>query len=92
MTVPTSPKRPRYAFCSKQSADGSEANEVAIKGYNEEHGITISIRQVKYLKNGVDQKHRAVKRVPRPMWGGKSFETAPSILTGIAQVQGVVVV
>jgi putative transposase len=29
--------------------DGSEANEAAIKSYNEEHGTTISIRQVKYL-------------------------------------------
>jgi putative transposase len=31
--------------------DGSEANEAAIKRYNEEHGTTIAIRQVKYLNN-----------------------------------------
>jgi putative transposase len=29
--------------------DGSEANETAIKSYNEKHGAHISIRQVKYL-------------------------------------------
>jgi len=29
--------------------DGSDANEAAIKCYNEEHGTTIVIRQVKYL-------------------------------------------
>jgi transposase-like protein len=34
--------------------DGSEANEAAIKCYNEEHGTTIIIRQVKYLNNLVE--------------------------------------
>ena len=29
--------------------DGSDANEAAIKRYNEEHGTAIAIRQVKYL-------------------------------------------
>jgi putative transposase len=29
--------------------DGSDANEAAIKRYNEAHGTTIHIRQVKYL-------------------------------------------
>jgi transposase-like protein len=29
--------------------DGSDANEAAIKRYNEEHGTSMSIRQVKYL-------------------------------------------
>ena len=51
--------------------DGSEANEAAIKRYNEEHGITIIIRQVKYLNNIVEQDHRAVKRIARPCWGSK---------------------
>jgi len=34
--------------------DGSDANEAAIKRYNEEHGTTIAIRQVKYLNNVVE--------------------------------------
>src|SRR5215467_10581166 len=34
--------------------DGSDANEAAIKSYNEEHGTHISIRQVKYLNNVVE--------------------------------------
>jgi putative transposase len=51
--------------------DGSEANEAAIKRYNAEHGTTIVIRQVKYLNNIVEQDHRAVKRVTRPMLGFK---------------------
>ena len=63
--------------------DGSDANEAAIKSYNEEHGTTISIRQVKYLNNIVEQDHRAVKRVTRPMLGFKSFEAAQGTLAGI---------
>jgi putative transposase len=34
--------------------DGSDANEAAIKRYNEEYGTTIRIRQVKYLNNVVE--------------------------------------
>jgi len=63
--------------------DGSDANEAAIKSYNEAHGTNISIRQVKYLNNMVEQDHRGVKRVTRPMLGFKSFETAQDTLVGI---------
>jgi len=38
----------------KITIDGSEANEVAIKRYNEEHGTTIIIPQVKYLNNIIE--------------------------------------
>jgi putative transposase len=63
--------------------DGSEANAAAIKSYNQEHGTSIAIRQVKYLHNVVEQDHRAVKRVTRPMLGFKSFEAAQCTLVGI---------
>ena len=63
--------------------DGSDANEAAIKRYNEEHGTNITIRQVKYFNNVVEQDHRAVKRVTRPMLGVKSFEAAQDTLVGI---------
>ena len=63
--------------------DGSEATAAAIKSYNEEHGTTIVIRQVKSLHNIVEQDHRGVKRVTRPMLGFKSFEAAQLILVGI---------
>src|SRR5215831_18725061 len=56
--------------------DGSDANEAAIKSYNEAHGTAIAIRQVKYLNNIVEQDHRAIKRVTRPMLGFKSFAAA----------------
>jgi transposase-like protein len=63
--------------------DGSDANEAAIKRYNQEHGTNIIIRQVKYLNNIVEQDHRAVKRVTRPMLGFKSFDAAHNTLVGI---------
>ena len=63
--------------------DGSEANAAAIKSYNEEHGTNIVIRQVKYLNNIVEQDHRAVKRITRPMLGFKSFEAAQCTLAGV---------
>jgi putative transposase len=58
----------------KITIDGSEANAAAIRSCNAEHGIEIIIRQVKYLNNRVEQDHRAVKRVMRPILGFKSFE------------------
>ena len=47
--------------------DGSAAHEAAIKSYNAEHGTAINIRTTKYLHNIVEQDHRAVKKVTRPM-------------------------
>jgi transposase-like protein len=63
--------------------DGSDANEAAIKRSNEEHGTAIAIRQVQYLNNIVEQDHRAVKRVTRPMLGFQSFDAAQDTLVGI---------
>jgi len=63
--------------------DGSDANEAAIKSYNQEHGTTIIIRQVQYLNNLVEQDHRAVKRVTRPMLGFKAFTAAQDTFVGL---------
>jgi putative transposase len=63
--------------------DASDANEAAIKHYNQEHGTAIEIRQVSSLNDIVEQDHRVVKRVTRPMLGLKSFEAAPRTLAGI---------
>jgi putative transposase len=64
--------------------DGSEANEAAIKRDNKEYGTHIAIRQVKYLKNIVEQAHRAVKRITRSRLGFKSFTAAQDTLVGLA--------
>ena len=73
----------RHGVPETITIDGSEANAAAIRGYNEVYGTAMIIRQVKYLNNVVEQDHRAVKRVTRPMLGFKSFEAAQSTLVGI---------
>jgi putative transposase len=73
----------RHGVPEKITIDGSEANAAAIRGYNEEHGTAIIIRQVKYLNNVVEQDHRGVKRVTRPMLGFKSFDAAQHTLAGV---------
>jgi putative transposase len=73
----------RHGVPEKITIDGSVANEAAIKRYNAEHGTAIAIRKIKYLNNIVEQDHRGVKRVTRPMLGFKSFEAAQDTLVGI---------
>jgi putative transposase len=73
----------RHGVPEKITIDGSEANAAAIRSDNEAHGTAIEIRQVKYLNNLVEQDHRAVKRVSRPLLGFKSFEAAQATLVGI---------
>jgi transposase-like protein len=51
----------------KITIDQSGANTAAIKHYNRTHKTAIVIRQSKYLNNIVEQDHRAVKRLTRPM-------------------------
>ena len=67
----------------KITIDKSGANKAAIESYNAEEQTTIEIRQSKYLNNVVEQDHRAVKRLTRPMLGFKSFWAAQSTLAGI---------
>jgi len=73
----------RHGVPETITIDGSEANAAAIRNYNQEHGTTIAIRQVKYLNNIVEQDHRAVKRLTRPMLGLKSFNAAQCTLAGV---------
>ena len=73
----------RHGVPEKITIDGSAANEAAIKSYNAEHGSAIAIRKIKYLNNIVEQDHRGVKRVTRPMLGFKAFAAAQDALVGI---------
>ena len=56
---------------------------MAIESHNAEHEAGIEIRWVKYLNNIVEQDHRAIKRLVRPMLGFKSFRSAAVTLAGI---------
>jgi transposase-like protein len=67
----------------KITIDKSGANTAAIESYNSEEETTIEMRQCKYLNNVIEQDHRAVKRLTRPMLGFKSFWAAQHTLAGI---------
>jgi putative transposase len=73
----------RHGVPEKITSDGSAANEAAIKSYNKDHGTAIAIRKIKYLNNIVEQDHRGVKRITRPILGFKAFEAAQFTLIGI---------
>ncbi len=63
--------------------DKSGANLAGLNAINAERETPIKIRQSKYLNNVVEQDHRAIKRVVRPMLGFKRFRCARIILCGI---------
>jgi putative transposase len=44
----------RHGVPESITIDGSNANEAAIKSYNQEHGTAIKIRQIKYLNPSCD--------------------------------------
>jgi putative transposase len=71
----------------KITIDQSGANTAAIESHNAEHetehNAGIELRQIKYLNNIVEQDHRAIKRLVRPMLGFKSFWSAAVTLAGI---------
>ena len=54
-----------------------------LKSLNAGRETPITIRQVKYLNNVVEQDHRAIKRLIRPMMGFRNFRCACVILSGI---------
>jgi len=56
----------------KITVDKSGSNKDAIEEYNAENTTDIEIRQIKYLNNVVEQDHRFIKRITRPMLGFNS--------------------
>ena len=67
----------------KITIDQSGSNTAAITHYNQTHKTAIIMRHSKYLNNLVEQDHRAVKRLTRPMLGFKSFWAARCTIAGI---------
>ena len=67
----------------KVTMDKSGANKAAMDEINARGETPIIVRQVKYLNNIVEQDHRAIKRVTKPMLNFKSFQAAKSVLAGI---------
>ena len=67
----------------KVAMDKSGANKEAIDAINAGRDVPILVRKVKYLNNIVEQVHRAIKRVTKPMINFKSFRAAASVLAGV---------
>lgn len=65
------------------TVDKSGANRAALESLNVERSTPIEVRQNKYLNNIVEQDHRAIKRIVKPMMGFKDFWCARIILAGI---------
>ena len=67
----------------KVTLDKSGANKAAMDAINTRGETPVIVRQVKYLNNIVEQDHRAIKRVTKPMLNFKSFRAATNVLAGI---------
>src|SRR5512147_1224756 len=73
----------QHGLPAKVTIDQSGANTAALEALKEETGQKLEIRQSKYLNNRIEQDHRAVKRIVRPMLGFNSFHSARVTLQGI---------
>ena len=76
----------------KVTIDKSGSNNASLKTINAQLMMIflflnvftkIEIRQIKYLNNLVEQDHRGIKRITKPMMGFKAFHSADATLSGI---------
>ena len=76
----------------KITIDKSGANKAGIEAINLQLIVLsllgcalmqIEIRQIKYLNNIIEQDHRGIKRITKPMMGFKAFHSAEATLAGI---------
>ena len=72
-----------YIVPEKITIDKSGTNPATIESVKVDACVDILMRQNKYLNNIVEQDHRAIKRITRPMLGFKSFWSARIIIAGI---------
>ena len=81
-----------HGLPNKITIDKSGANKSALKSLNARLTAlslmlgfiySITIRDIKYLNNIVEQDHRGIKKIVKPMMGFKAFHTAAATLAGI---------
>ena len=67
------------------NTDKNPAYPLAIKKLKSSKKLSksTSLRQIKYLNNIIEQDHRSIKKIIKPMLGFKSFHTARRTLVGI---------
>ncbi len=73
----------RHDVPEKIAIDKSGANTAAVNGLVADIDAAIELRQSKYLNNLLEQDHRAIKRILRPMRGLNSFDCARRLIAGI---------
>lgn len=69
----------------KITIDKSGSNTAALEAINKpfKKEEKIEVRRIKYLNNIVEQDHRFIKKITKPMKGFKSFKSARATLAGI---------
>ena len=72
-----------HGLPDKISIDKSGANTAAIESVIADTGASLPLHQSQYLNHIVEQDHRFIKRIIRPMLGFKSFRCARILLAGI---------
>lgn len=82
----------QHGFPEKVTMDKSGANKAGIDEINLQLALLfmlggifyqIQVRQIKYLNNIIEQDHRGVKRITKPMMGFKEFHAAEATIAGI---------
>ena len=82
----------QHGLPEKVTMDKSGANKAGIDAINLKlillyllTGIyfRITVRQIKYLNNIIEQDHRFIKKLTRPTKGFKSFKSAHATIKGI---------
>ena len=73
----------RHDVPEKITIDKSGANTAAVNTMVADSGVAIELRQSKYLNNLIEQDHRAIKRIVRPMLGFNDFDCARRLIAGI---------
>ena len=76
----------QHGVPSRITADKSGANAAGLKELNRQIGRRIKLRQNKYLNNIVEQSHRLIRRMTRPMMGFQNFWSARTTISGIEMV------
>jgi transposase-like protein len=79
------PRVSRDASCEALTVDKNAAYPVAIEALKADETLAAEteLRQSQYLNNGIEQDHRNIKRLTKPMMGFGSFNTARRTLSRI---------
>ena len=70
----------------KVAIDKSKSNKEAIVSLHADTGLVVAMPQARYQSIIVEQDHRAIRRITRPMLGFKTFRCARMLTAGIKTI------